>query len=123
MNDDWIPCGEKQPVEADGDKNGKILVWHAFQGVMLTRWDRLMENRFHAYWMPILPETKDKWILRGTRLPTAADADACGCVLVWDCHEGNRITGWHQPASDGGITAWQRLPGPPSDYQSLMKMQ
>lgn len=123
MNDDWIPCGEKQPVEADGDKNGKIFVWHAFQGVMLTRWDRLAENRFHAYWMPIHSATKDKWILRGTRLPTAADADACGCVLVWDCHEGNRITGWHQPASDGGITAWQRLPGPPSDYQLLMKMQ
>ncbi len=123
MNEGWIPCGEKQPVEADGDENGKIFVWHALQGVLLTRWNRLAENRFYVYWMPILPATKDRWISWKTRLPTEADADIFGCVLVWDCRAGNRITGWHQLTSNGGITTWQRLPDPPSDYQSLRKMQ
>lgn len=110
-------------MEADGDENGKIFAWHAFQGVMLTRWDRLKENRFHVYWMPICAETDEKWIARETRLPTSDDADAYGCVLVRDCYNGNRITGWRQLASDGGITVWQRLPDPPSDYKSLITMQ
>lgn len=124
MTGGWIPRSGKRPTEADGDENGRVFVWHEFQGVMLMRWDRLMENRFYAYWTPIRPATDGRWIPVRERLPTAAEADVYGCVLVRDGN-GNRVTGWRQPESDGGITDWQRLPAPPvglrraDEWQSL----
>ena len=108
----WISCGDKLPKQQDGDENGKVLVWHRLQGAMLARWDRITDNRFYDFWMRIQPLER-KWISIKQQTPTAADADIYGCVLVKDRHNGHRVTGWHQPEMDGGITDWQRLPRSP----------
>lgn len=115
MRSRWIACGEAMPTRADANEDGRVFVWHTFQGVMLACWDRVADNRFHSHWMP-LHLTPGSWIPKTKRTPEATDADAYGCVLVSHAHEGVRVTGWHQVKSDGGITDWQPLPDPPQEF-------
>lgn len=116
--DEWTSCEDELPGEADADEEGRVFVWHAYQGVMLSRWDRVTENRFHSYWMPIRL-TAQAWIPKTLRTPKAEDADAQGCVLVRHAHEGIRITGWHQVMYDSGIMDWRTLPAPPGNNKAL----
>lgn len=39
LNNGWIHRESRLPAETDGDSTGKVFAWHAYQGVMLTRWD------------------------------------------------------------------------------------
>ena len=55
------------------------------------------------------------WIPKRDRMPTAADADPYGCVLIWDRLNGAKITGWRntQELSREAVTHWARLPEGP----------
>jgi hypothetical protein len=48
-------------------------------------------------------------------MPTAADADAYGCVLIWDRLNGVKITGWQNVQELGreNVTHWARIPAGP----------
>ncbi|NLV59169.1 MAG: hypothetical protein GXY67_10410 [Clostridiales bacterium] len=59
-----------------------------------------------------------EWIHRDERLPTAEDADAYGCVLVWHTFNGHMITGWHQLPSNRYFTHWMPTPCPPENAQA-----
>lgn len=114
----WTLLEDAVPGAADGD-DGKVLVWHVFQGAMLCRWDCVRENPFHTHWMTVWDAAD--WIDAKERLPDASDADEWQCVLAWHEDDGTRITGWHQFEADRKLAAWSRLPCPPEGYRELRK--
>lgn len=119
---EWIPITERQPERSDGDERGLVFVWHVFQCAMLIPWDRIRENPFHTHWMPMGWIEEKHWIDRSERLPTADDSDELHCVLVRHCHDGNKVTGWHQIAADRQVERWMPLPKPPTNYRELRRM-
>ena len=121
-NNGWIHKNNRLPKAEDGDADGKVLVWHAYQGVMLTDWLACSKNPFCVYWM----RTRDgigQWTKATDRLPVEDDTDAQNCVLVKDRYGSISVTGWHQFNWNSTLTHWQRLPAPPGDYRELRKMQ
>lgn len=56
-----------------------------------------------------------QWINKRRLMPTAADADAYGCVLIWDRLNGVKITGWQNAQELGreNVTHWARIPAGP----------
>lgn len=103
----WVPISQRKPTEAEGT----VYVWHKYQGVMLTAWDKL-QNRFFQYWMPI---THIYWNNATEIGPTKADADVMGCVLVKGESCEMRIAGWQIFRTSGLYTHWARLPHPPEE--------
>lgn len=122
-NNGWIHGKSRLPGEADGESDGKVLVWHAFQGAMLTRWDEYTNNRFNIYWMPLSALDHIPWICAMERPPAKDDADALNCVLVKDRRDSITVTGYHQFAWNQSLTHWRPLPGPPSDAKELRQMR
>lgn len=51
-NNGWIDAQERRPTEQDADFAGCVLVWHAFNGVMVTGWHQFEYNRFLTHWQP-----------------------------------------------------------------------
>lgn len=120
-NNGWISVKDRRPAQDDGDEYGYVFVWHVYQGVMLTAWNRI-SNQFYAYWMPTKYITAGIWIKATERKPTKADADILNCVLARNSHDGIRVTGWHQFEEASTFTEWLPLPEPPSDFRALRKM-
>ena len=62
-----------------------------------------------------------RWISKAERMPTAEDADAQGCVLVWDTNNGVMITGIHNPygIGRGPVTHWATPPEGPTIKRGL----
>lgn len=56
---DWIPREERLPTEQDADLQGCVIVWHAFNGAMITGWHRMADNRFMSHWTHTPPEPAD----------------------------------------------------------------
>lgn len=52
---DWISVDERMPTEADADEFNCVIVWHVYNGVMITGWHRVAENRFISHWVPTIP--------------------------------------------------------------------
>ena len=52
---DWTPIDERLPTEADADAQGCVIAWHVFQGLLITGWRYVAENRFFSHWMPTIP--------------------------------------------------------------------
>lgn len=54
----WNLCADRMPKERDADAWGCVLVWHKYQGVMVTGWHRVQENEFYVAWArtPMGPE-------------------------------------------------------------------
>ena len=121
-NNGWIHGKSRLPDAADGDADGKVFVWHAFQGVMLIQWDDYAKNSFYVCWMRI-SEGTGPWIPAVEGLPAKEDSDALNCVLAMDRHGDIRVMGYRQFEWNGDLVRWQRLPAPPSDYRELRKMQ
>jgi hypothetical protein len=122
-NNGWIHGKSRLPTEADGDGSGKVMVWHAYQGAMLCRWDEYSKNPFFFYWMPVSDATDKPWIKAAEKGPTKGDADALNCVLAKDRHDDISVTGWHQFGWNNTLVCWLPLPGPPSDYIELRRMK
>ena len=53
------------------------------------------------------------WISSRESAPTAEDADAQGCVVVWHAYNGVMVAQWRQVAESVYFTHWMRPPGPP----------
>ena len=51
-----------------------------------------------------------EWIDVRDRMPTADDADASRCVMVWHTLNGVMMTGWHHVRENRFITHWQKAP-------------
>lgn len=122
-NNGWIHGKSRLPDAADGDADGKVFVWHAYQGAMLTPWSAFDKNSFNVYWMRVSDGVPGPWIEAVERLPTKEDLDALDCVLSKNTRGSISVTGIHQIGWNGAFTHWQRLPAPPSDYRELRKMQ
>lgn len=48
--DDWIPREVRMPTEEDADQFHCVMVWHVFQGLMVTGWFNVADNRFISHW-------------------------------------------------------------------------
>lgn len=59
------------------------------------------------------------WISRQERMPTAEDADALGCVLVWHIWQGVMVMGWHQVENNRFVSHWTPMIQPPRNYEEL----
>jgi hypothetical protein len=58
-----------------------------------------------------------EWIPKGERMPTEADGDPWGCVLIYDRLNGVKITGLRNVLEIGRsmVTHWARIPRGPED--------
>ena len=56
---DWIPREERLPTEADADAFNCVIVYHVFNGVMITGWHRVADNRFISHWTHTPPDPPD----------------------------------------------------------------
>lgn len=63
----------------------------------------------------------EQWISKDDRVPTEADADAQGCVLVWHLYNGVMITGWHRLPESLFFTHWMPPPAPPENAAELRR--
>jgi hypothetical protein len=50
--DEWIPVEVRKPTKEDADFAGCVLVWHLYNGCMVTGYHNVGENRFFTHWMP-----------------------------------------------------------------------
>lgn len=49
----WIPAAEHMPTEADADKQGCVLAWHEYQGVIVLHIHNMTNfGTFITHWMP-----------------------------------------------------------------------
>lgn len=58
------------------------------------------------------------WIDKSVRMPTEADSDPWGCVMIYDKLNGVKITGWRNAGelNRSVVTHWARIPhGPRGD--------
>lgn len=51
-NEGWIDKSQCLPTEQDADAFGCVEAWHIFNGVFITGWQRIAEERFFTHWMP-----------------------------------------------------------------------
>lgn len=56
---DWVDRDERLPTEADADVQGCVIVWHVYNGVMITGWFNVPHNRFISHWMPAIPRPEN----------------------------------------------------------------
>lgn len=49
---------ERIPREDECGPNGRIIVWHRYNGAMVANTHQLAENQFMEWWMPY-PETPE----------------------------------------------------------------
>ena len=123
QNNGWIHRKSRLPSAEDGDSTGKVIVWHIYQGAMLTRWDDYTKNPFNVSWMRISDWTTTPWISATETMLTKEDADTLNCVLARNKGGDISITGFHQFTCNNDLTHWMKLPVPPSDYRELRRMQ
>lgn len=59
--------------------------------------------------------SKMTWIPLTKRRPTAQDADAWGCVMVWHIYNGTHMLGWDNPmlGTSKLMTHWMSPPDAP----------
>lgn len=51
MENAWIDKRIRPPTAGDADHAGCILVWHRYQGVMVSDWRNAIQNRYITHWM------------------------------------------------------------------------
>lgn len=115
-NNGWLDIALCPTTEAAGGDRF-IIVWHIFQGVMVSSILRARENRFNVYWQ----EIPDYWIDPADRMPTSADSDVLNCVLAKDQYGHMRMKGWHQIVQNGDTKGWQPCPDPPGNASELRR--
>lgn len=54
----WIDMSARKPTQDDADEYGCVIVWHLFQGVMITGWRNAASGIYHTHWQktPDAPE-------------------------------------------------------------------
>lgn len=50
----WIDAKDRKPTKDDADKKGCVLVWHRYDGAMVTGWHQFDTNAngFLTHWAP-----------------------------------------------------------------------
>lgn len=56
---DWVDRDERLPTEKDADAQGCVIVWHVYNGVMVTGWFNVENNRFISHWIPAITRPKN----------------------------------------------------------------
>lgn len=52
---DWTPIDDRLPTQEDADVHGCVIAWHVYQGVLITGWRYVAENRFVSHWTRTIP--------------------------------------------------------------------
>ena len=52
MEDSKWKRADDTPKDDDCGPNGRIIVWHRYNGVMIANVHQLQENHFMDWWMP-----------------------------------------------------------------------
>lgn len=68
---EWFRTSERKPRTDECGPNGRIIVWHDFNGAMVANVHQLDDNRFMRWWMPypVAPEGADPAMLEGLKGP------------------------------------------------------
>ena len=51
-NSEWIHVSKRKPRPEECGPNGRIIVWHRYNGAMITNVPQLEENHSTEWWMP-----------------------------------------------------------------------
>lgn len=118
----WIDKRVQMPEKEDCDKRGRVLVWNEFSGADMMGLNTLKHLGGHiGHWMhiPGRPGVEPGWTPKSMRLPEMADADAQGCVMIWnDASDAAFVTAVDNVRNYGTrISHWRSLPGKPDGAQ------
>ena len=61
------------------------------------------------------------WVPVEERLPTAQDADAARCVMVWHVYQGAMLMGWHLVKDNRFVSHWTTTPPAPEHIDPKYK--
>ena len=111
-SDGWNSFTDQPITEAKGPR---ILVWHVFQGVLVSTVNAAQSNGFNVRWRD-LPE---EWTKTSDRLPDREDADFFNCVIARHWSGSISIKGYHS-VTERETDAWAKVPDPPRDYKELI---
>lgn len=122
MEEFWIDKRERMPDKTDCDARKRVMVWNEFSGAdMMGLHELKVLGRHITHWMrvPGRPGLTGGWTPKSMRTPEMADADAQGCVLVWnDVSDAAFVTAVDNVRNYGThITHWMKLPGRPAKQQ------
>ena len=116
MNDaTWRPIDTLKKTNEDDIR--QILVWHVYQGVMVSDTGQAKENQFNVYWM----EIPDWWMDLKNRLPDEKDANEQKCVLTRDRFGDCFLRRWDYLHESQRAVAWERTPAAPPDAKELRR--
>ena len=110
----WLDI-ESCPTAEAPEEIWPVLVWHVFQGAIVSDTKNARENRFNVYWQ----EIPDGWISLSERLPTQEDADPLNCVIIRDKWNEIHMRGWHLPGNRSEYVAWMTPPKPPENARAM----
>ena len=48
---EWILMQDRKPDENDADEWGCVIVWHLFNGAMITGWRNAVNGTYYSHWM------------------------------------------------------------------------
>ena len=119
---EWIDKREHMPEKEDCDRRGRVLVWNEFSGADMMGLNTLKHLGGHvSHWMriPGRPGMAPGWTPKSMRLPGMADADAQGCVMIWnDVSDAAFVTAVDNVRNYGTrISHWMKLPEGPAKQQ------
>ena len=82
MESNWTHKDDRMPREEEMGPNGRIIVWHRFNGAMVTNTFQLRENQFMQWWLPYPkpPEGAEKLLseLDGPRISNIFNGHKAG---------------------------------------------
>ena len=99
----WIDKNTRQPTARSADAHGRVLVWHAYNGMMVFTPRDARKNRFVTHWTPT---PRDGWVDVQERLPTDNDADNHRCVLALHEIDGIMLAAPDRVRSNRQFTHW-----------------
>lgn len=56
---EWISRNERLPTAKDADLQNCVIVWHLYNGVMVTGYRFAAENKLNTHWMRCMEAPKD----------------------------------------------------------------
>ena len=56
MKDGWIDKRERPPTQKDADPWNCVIVWHRYQGCMITGWKYAVESDLITHWRHTFPK-------------------------------------------------------------------
>ena len=104
----------RRDAETPGPEEGRVLVWHRYNGVMVYPWD-MPHGKLITHWKRVPEETDRIWRRTGRGRPNRRDGGAEGNVIARHKNGAVDLRRWDYATAENGYTAWMTIPEGPGE--------